>query len=156
MARTALISEKRFTGRTTGGFGIRPLPISRLSQVKQPFPIPLELELAFGRGEVPGRSYKEIVDQAIKVAAPNTSLYNQLLKEQSKAIKALRDEEERAITEGRKIRRLQSEAKAATTPNKTVNDAVSLYNFWVGEANRAYGEGDNEYYLTPRRNAGNA
>src|SRR3990167_894425 len=118
MARTALISEKRFTGRTTGGFGIRPLPIPRLSQAQaQPFPIPLELELAFGRGEIPGRSYKEIVDQAIKVAAHNTSLYNQLLKEQSKAIKALRNEEERAITEGRKIRRLQSEAKAATTPN---------------------------------------
>src|SRR3990167_6131301 len=158
MGRTALISEKRFTGRTTGGFGIRPLPIPRLSQAQpqQAFPIPLELELAFGRGEIPGRSYKEIVDQAIKVAAPNTSLYNQLLKEQSKAIKALRNEEERAITEGRKIRRLQSEAKAATTPNKTVNDAVSLYNFWVGESNRAYGEGDNEYYLTAVRNAGNA
>ena len=52
MGRTALISEKRFTGRTTGGFGIRPLPIPRLSQTQpqQAFPIPLELELAFGRG----------------------------------------------------------------------------------------------------------
>lgn len=154
MARESLISSTRFGGGF-GGLKFKPLPFSRGGAESATSPIPLNLELAFERGEISGRSYKEIVDQAIETVAPGTNLQRQLLREQSMAIRRIREEEERALREGRKLRRLQAEVKASSTPGKTYQDSVNMFNFWIQEAEKAQREGDMEYALEAYRNAGN-
>ena len=67
----------------------------------------------------------------------------------------MNEEQERAIKEGRKLRRLQAEVKASSTLGNTANDAVSMFNFWINEAKKAEGENDYEYALEAYRNAGN-
>ena len=157
---TALINETRFGSRGLSGIGRglprRALPIPRAGGGGQEIsPIPLEYELAFERGEIPGRTYKDIVDQAIETVRPGTALERQLLREQSSAIRRMNEEQERAIKEGRKLRRLQAEVKASSTLGNTANDAVSMFNFWINEAKKAEGENDYEYALEAYRNAGN-
>src|SRR3990167_4028747 len=157
---TALINETRFGSRGLSGIGRglprRALPIPRSSGGGQEIsPIPLEYELAFERGEIPGRTYKDIVDQAIETVRPGTALERQLLREQSSAIRRMNEEQERALKEGRKLRRLQAEVKASSTLGNTANDAVKMYNFWVSEGNKAQQDGDMEYALEAYRNAGN-
>jgi hypothetical protein len=110
--------------------------------------IPLSTQLAFTRHEIPGQTYKEIVDRAIKTVSPGTSMYNTLLKEESQAIA-------RAEEEGRTLRKLTAQAKAASTQGNTVEDAINLYNFWVGEY-ESYAASDPEYAMQALINASNA
>lgn len=111
--------------------------------------IPLQTQLAFNRGEIPGSTYGDIVKQAMERAVPGSSVYNQLLKEESQAVS-------KARKEGRTLRELQVESKVANTPGNTAQDSVDIYNFWVKEAQQAIKDGDQEYYLTALKNAGQA
>lgn len=116
----------------------------------------LPTQLAFNRKEIPGTSYKDIVDQALERAVPGSRAQAALLKEESQAIARIKDEAESALKEGRRLRQLQAEATAAQTPGKTANDAFGIYKFWINEANTASQEGDVEYATIALRNAGNA
>lgn len=144
MARQALIGEG------TKGFYLRPRANSlarfRTSTSVDNY-IPLQTQLAFNRGDISGSSYKAIVDRAL-ASAPGAA-QRSLLIEQSKAMA-------KAESEGRRLRLLKAEAKAAQSPGKTYQDAVDLYDFWVKEYNTAVQEGDQEYALTALKNAGNA
>lgn len=158
MAAEPLISSKRFGGG--GGLGVMQgaaLPLGGYGRAGQTAtsPIPLEYELAFERGEISGRTYKQVVDQALDAVAPGTTMYRTLMREQSQAMRRMEDEEEKAIREGRKIRKLQAQVRTSSTIGNTYADAVYMYDFWMSEAAKAAKEGDYEYGLEAYRNAGN-
>jgi len=154
LAQEALISEKRFTSRGLSGLSRKALPIPRgISSGSDVSPIPLEVELAFERGEISGRSYKSVVDKALEVVRPGTSMERTLLREQSAASRRVQDEQERAINEGRRLRKLQAQTRVNSTAGKTYEDAVSMYNFWINEGQRAEREGDVLYAAEAYNNA---
>jgi hypothetical protein len=156
MAAQALISEKRFTGLGgLAGLKRRPLPMRGMPTAAEESPIPFEYELAFERGEISGRTYKQVVDAALDSVAPGTTMYRTLMREQSQAMRAMQQEEERAAKEGRKLRKLQAQTTVASTLGNTYEDAVYMYDFWIKEGKRAERTGDIEYALTCYRNAGN-
>lgn len=138
-------------GYSLGGSSSRTTDTSSLEQY-----LSLPTQLAFNRKEIPGTSYKDIVDQALEKAVPGSKAQTALLKEESQAISRIQDEAETALKEGRKLRQLQAEATAAGTPGKTAGDAYGIYNFWINEANQAAQDGDMEYATIALRNAGNS
>ncbi len=154
MARELITSKSKGFKLRSGGYSLGGGGGSSASSLNNLINLPTQL--AFNRGDIPGTSYADIVAQALERAIPGTTVYNALLKEQSQAISRIRSEAEKSLEEGRKLRRLQAEAKAASTPGKTANDAAAIYNFWINEANKASQDGDAEYMAIALRNAGNA
>ena len=143
-----ITSKKSLSSLSGGGIKVKMPGTTSTASTSINSVLPLEYQLAFNRGEIPGTTYKDIVDQAIKTVSPNTSLYNSLLKEQSQAIAA-------ADKEGKTLRKLQAQAKAASTIGNTTQDAIDLYNFWVSEYYN-YANTDPEYATQALINAGNA